>query len=307
MAAQKNISKSFIYSAEAASAIKAQNAIVALESTVITHGLPQPENFQLAQRLEGIVREGGATPATIAVIDGGIHIGLDEQKLQKLSGAKNAIKLSSRDIAKAVVQKKYGGTTVAATLRLAELAGIRVFSTGGIGGVHRGSNWDVSADLNELAKRKLVCVCAGAKAILDLPATLEQFETLGVPVLSFGTDEFPAFYSRSSGLLTNNRVDSVAEIFEFAQTHWRLGGQGILLTVPIPEEDEIPSAEVGEWISQAHEEMAEATVSGAASTPFLLKRLGELSQGRTLASNLALLENNAQIATKLAMQDWNAI
>lgn len=294
----------FSYSDEARAALQKGEPIVALESTVITHGLPRPNNLELATRLEEIVREGGATPATIAVFEGEIHVGLDEDKLRKLAASESSLKLSSRDLAKALVQKCDGGTTVAATLRLAEAAGIRIFATGGIGGVHRESCWDVSADLTELGQRQVVCVCAGAKAILDLPATLEQLETLSVPVLGYQTEHFPAFYTRNSGLAASLQVDEIEQVNSFARQHWALGGQGVLLTVPIPKKQEIPGEQVEGWIEQAQQELEAAGIRGGASTPFLLKRLGELSKGKTLNSNLALLENNARVAAALAKQDW---
>ncbi len=291
---------SFVFSKEVQDNLKSNQSIVALESTVITHGLPQPANLELAFKLEALIQEQGAIPATLALIDGQIHIGLDEEQLHKLATAPNTKKVSSRDIAAAVVQGSSGGTTVAATLRLAEAAGIQVFATGGIGGVHRGSDWDVSADLLELSQRAVICVCAGAKAILDLPATLEQFETLGVPVLGYQTDQFPAFYSRQSGLPVSMTVNDLDEVAAFAKAHWELGGKGILLTNPIPVKDEIPSTRVEAWINIALTDLDREDIHGPASTPFLLKRLGEISGGETLKSNLALLENNAKLAAQLA-------
>ena len=294
----------FSYSDEAKTALEKGEPVVALESTVITHGLPQPENLNLATRLEQIVRKAGATPATIAVFEGKVHIGLQGEELRLLAESESPLKLSGRDLAKALIQQRNGGTTVAATLRLAEAAGIHVFATGGIGGVHRGSNWDVSADLTELGQRQVVCVCAGAKAILDLPATLEHLETLSVPVLGYQTEHFPAFYTRSSGLELSLRVDEVEQVNRFVRNHWALGGQGVLLTVPIPEESEIPRQQAERWVKEAERELETAGIRGGASTPFLLKRLGELSRGQTLKSNLALLENNARMAAQLAQQDW---
>ncbi|MCW5874220.1 MAG: pseudouridine-5'-phosphate glycosidase [Anaerolineales bacterium] len=298
----------FKLSPDVSKAILHGQPVVALESTVITHGLPRPQNLELAQSLEAIVREGGATPATIAVIDGELCVGLDPAQLEALANNPNVRKLSSRDLAAAVAQKASGGTTVAATLRIAASARIRVFATGGIGGVHRyrgahrGSQWDVSADLPELARQPLVLVCAGAKAILDLPATLEQFETLGVPVVGYGTDAYPAFYSVESGLATSDRVDSAAEAATLARTHWQLGGGGVLLAAPPPTETAIPREEVEAWIVQAQAEADAQGIRGQAVSPFLLARVAELSDGRSLRANLALLKNNARIAAGVARE-----
>ena len=296
------LDKAFILSAEIQSAQRQGQPIVALESTVITHGLPKVENLALAKRLEEIVREGGAVPATIGLLDGKIRVGMAEGELTQLAEANDALKISSRDIAYAVSAGKSGGTTVAATAQIAAICGIRVFATGGIGGVHRGSHWDVSADLGELARQRILLVCAGAKSILDLPATLEKFETLSVPLLGLQSDEFPAFYSRHSGLKVSARMESLEDAVRFADAHWRLGGNGIVLAVPPPEEEALPFEEVEAWIATALSEAEAQGIHGPASTPFLLKRLGELSGGRTLQSNLALLENNARVAAELAKQ-----
>lgn len=292
----------FKLSLEVSQAILNGQPVVALESTVITHGLPRPQNLELAQALEAIVRAEGATPATIAVIDGQLCVGLDAAQLEALANAPDVRKLSSRDLAAAVAQKASGGTTVAATLRIAASARIRVFATGGIGGVHRGSHWDVSADLPELARQPLVLVCAGAKAILDLPATLEQFETLGVPVVGYGTDAYPAFYSVESGLPTSDRVEDAAGAAALARTHWQLGGGGVLLAAPPPAETAIPRDEVEAWIAQAQAEADAQGVRGQAVSPFLLARVAQLSDGRSLQANLALLKNNARIAAGVAKE-----
>ncbi|MBX3045777.1 MAG: pseudouridine-5'-phosphate glycosidase [Anaerolineales bacterium] len=292
----------FKLSLEVSRAILNGQPVVALESTVITHGLPRPQNLELAQSLEAIVRQAGAIPATIAVIDGELCVGLDAAQLETLASNPHVRKLSSRDLAAAVAQKASGGTTVAATLRIAASTRIRVFATGGIGGVHRGSQWDVSADLPELARQPLVLVCAGAKAILDLPATLEQFETLGVPVVGYGTDAYPAFYSVDSGLATSNRVEDAAGVAALARTHWQLGGGGVLLAAPPPAETAIPRDEVEGWIVQAQAEADAQGIRGQAVSPFLLARVAELSGGRSLQANLALLKNNAKIAAEVAKE-----
>jgi len=292
----------FKLSLEVSQAILNGRPVVALESTVITHGLPRPQNLELAQALEAIVRAEGATPATIAVIDGQLCAGLDAAQLEALANAPDVRKLSSRDLAAAVAQRASGGTTVAATLRIAASARIRVFATGGIGGVHRGSHWDVSADLPELARQPLVLVCAGAKAILDLPATLEQFETLGVPVVGYGTNAYPAFYSAESGLPTSDRVEDAAGAASLARTHWQLGGGGVLLAAPPPAETAIPRDEVEAWIAQAQAEADAHGVRGQAVSPFLLARVAQLSGGRSLQANLALLKNNAHIAAGVAKE-----
>jgi pseudouridine-5'-phosphate glycosidase len=283
-------------------ALAAGAPVVALESTVITHGLPRPQNIQLAQAMEAIVRGEGAVPATIAVLAGRICVGLDAGQLEELAADESARKLSSRDLAPAVSAAASGGMTVAATLRIAAMAGIRVFATGGIGGVHRGSDWDVSADLPELARWPLLLVCAGAKAILDLPATLEQFETLSVPVVGYGTDEYPAFYSIQSGLRTSARVDSAAQAAELARAHWALGGGGILVAAPAPAESAVPVEQVETWIEQALKEAQQQGIQGQQVSPFLLARVSQLSGGVSLEANLALLKNNARIAAGIAKE-----
>lgn len=296
------IPKSFKLSKEVQAARQKGKPIVALESTVITHGLPRGENLQLARDLEAIVRAEGATPATIAVLAGRICVGLDTTQLEQLGELTEPLKLSSRDLAAAVSAKGSGGTTVAATSAVAGIAGIRVFATGGIGGVHRGAPWDISADLAELSKQPVLLVCAGAKAILDLPATLEQFETLGVPVVGYQTNEFPAFYSIESGLSTSARVDSVNEAAELARVHWQLGGGGILLAAPPPKESALPRDQVEGWIEQAIAECEAKGIKGQTVSPFLLKRVSELSGGKSLQANLALLKNNARTAAQIAKQ-----
>lgn len=298
----QKLPKFFKVSKEVSVAFDASKPVVALESTVITHGLPRPENVQLAQAMEDIVRAEGATPATIAVLGGRICIGLDAAQLEELAADPAARKLSSRDLAAAASAAASGGTTVAGTLRVAALAGIRVFATGGIGGVHRGSLWDISADLPELAKQPVLLVCAGAKAILDLAATLEQFETLGVPVVGYGTNEYPAFYSIESGHATSARVENAAEAAALARAHWELGGAGILVAAPPPKETALPREQVEGWIEQALAEAEQQGIHGQAVSPFLLKRVSELSGGLSLKANLALLKNNARIAAGIAKE-----
>lgn len=291
----------FVSSHEVKRAIKIGLPIVALESTVITHGLPRPLNLSLARDMEQAVRNEGATPATIGVLDGVIHIGLNETEMDRLANEKEAIKIGPRDFAQAIVNSAAGGTTVAGTMFVAQTAGIKVFATGGIGGVHREARFDVSADLQALATIPMIVVCAGAKAILDLPATLEYLETMGVPVVGFGTEDFPAFYSRESGLEVSTRLDTPQAIAEFAQTHWGLGMRSAVLVVnPIPAEEAIPRSEIEPLIARASEEAVKQNIHGKALTPFLLQRLNELTHGRATRANLALLLNNAHLAAKIA-------
>jgi len=274
--------------------------LVALESALISHGLPYPKNVETAQAMEEIIREGGATPATIGIIGGEPRVGLSLEELKRLVEGQGVRKVSLRDLPVAVARRWDGGTTVSASLYLAHRAGIRVLATGGIGGVHRGKGWDLSADLLALAQIPLVVVCSGAKAILDLSATLEWLETSGVPVIGYGTDEFPAFYSRSSGLPLEQRVDTPQEVAEIARARDELGlSTAILVTVPVPEEDEVPSSLAEEALARALE-MAAQSVRGAALTPFLLGRMNELTEGATLRANIALLKNNACVAAGVA-------
>jgi pseudouridine-5'-phosphate glycosidase len=282
-------------------AINQHLPLVALESTVITHGLPYPENLKLARNMEAKIREEDGVPATIAALNGEIHVGLNQDQLRTLVDEKNAIKISVRDIANVIAQRRSGGTTVAATLFLGRQAGLQVFATGGIGGVHQGDKYDVSADLVQLARTPMVVVCAGAKAILDLPATVELLETLGVPVIGYQTDEFPAFFSRNSGLPVSMRVESPEEVAELARIHWDLGLQSAVLIVqPIPEETAIPFKELQGAISQAVEEADIKGIHGQGVTPFLLSRLSALTGGKSLESNLTLLINNARLAAQIS-------
>ena len=275
--------------------------IVALESTVITHGLPIPQNMELAREMESRVREQGVVPATVALLDGKIRVGINDAELERLANAKDPVKVSRRDFARAIVKKLDGGTTVAGTMLAATQAGIRVFATGGIGGVHREGNMDISTDLQALSDTPMIVVCAGAKSILDLPATLEYLETMAVPVVGYGTDEFPAFFSHQSGLDVSVHLDSPEEIVEFARAHWDLGlKSAILVTNPIPEEYSLADEDINPIIAQASKDAQERGIHGQALTPFLLARINQLSKGRSLRSNLVLLHNNATLAAKIA-------
>jgi len=289
------------FSPEIQQAITSGVPLVALESTVITHGLPYPKNLDMAIRMEATVQAEGAFPATIAILAGTIHVGLNKIQMEKLVHEKYVRKISHRDFATAIVKKEFGGTTVAGTLFVANQAGIKVFATGGIGGVHPYSNFDISTDLSALSQTPMIVVCAGAKAILDLPATLEVLETNGVPVIGYQTDEFPAFYSSDSGLPVSTRLDSPEEVVQFALTHWRLGFKSaVLVTLPPPAGSAISSREIKSAIGQAQKDARENNISGQALTPYLLARLTEITDGATLRTNIDLLLNNAQLAARIA-------
>ena len=286
--------------------------VVALESTVIAHGLPRPANVEVAHAMEAAIHAEGAVPATIALLDGRIVIGLSEDEIERLGSADSVLKASRRDLGVALASRATAATTVAGTLACATLAGIQVFATGGIGGVHRGAaqSFDVSADLRELARAPVLTVCAGAKAILDLPLTLEYLETHGVPVIGFGTDELPAFYSRVSGLPVPHRADGAEEIAAIAHAQWRSGlGGGLLVTIPIPEEHALPADAMHGAIDQALRQADAEHMRGPALTPFLLARVAELTGGESVAANRALLLNNAAWAARfaLALQRVNRI
>lgn len=284
-----------------ADGIKTGSPIVALESTVLTHGLPRPQNLQLARDMEQAVREGGATPATIGFLDGKLHVGLNAEELERLAIAGNVYKVGPRDFATVIAKKANGGTTVAGTMLACEHAGIRVFATGGIGGVHRDAPFDISADLQALASIPMIVVCAGAKAVLDLPATLEYLETMSVPVVGYGTDEFPAFYSRESGLDVSVRLDTPQQIVEFARAHWGAGlGSAVLVANPVPESEAISKSEMEPFIAQATQEAHAQGIHGKSVTPFLLSRISELTGGKSMQANLALLLNNARLAAQIA-------
>jgi pseudouridine-5'-phosphate glycosidase len=272
-----------------------------LESALISHGLAYPQNLHTAQALEHAVRENGAIPATIALIGGSIRVGLTQGELELLATQPLVRKVSRRDLPVAVAQAEHGATTVAATMCLASLTGIEVMATGGIGGVHRGQPFDVSADLPELAQTPVAVVCSGAKAILDLPLTLEWLETHGVPILGYGTDQFPAFYSRESGLPVDARVDTPQEAARIISTKWELGLEGgVLVTVPVPEEAELPRTLAEEAVESALLAAKERGVSGKALTPFLLDQIAELTKGMSVETNIAFLENNAAVAARIA-------
>jgi pseudouridine-5'-phosphate glycosidase len=290
----------FTLSHEINRALNLSLPIVALESTVVTHGLPRPQNLSLAHDMETTVRDEGAVPATIGVLKGKVRVGMSEAELDELANGPNPRKVSLRDFATAAIKAENGGTTVAGTMFAAHQAGINVFATGGIGGVHKESAFDISTDLQALASIKMIVVCAGAKAILDLPATLEYLETMAVPLVGYQTDAFPAFYSRDSGLKTSVKLDTAEEIVKLAQAHWDMGlRSAILVTQPVPSGDEIPKPEMDGYILQASQEAIQKGKRGQ-SWPFLLQRIGELTDGRSTRTNLALLLNNARLAAQIA-------
>ena len=292
-----------LISERVAVALAARRPVVALESTLITHGLPAPTGLETALALEALVREESAEPATIGVIDGSIRVGLERAELERLAGSGPVAKLNLANLSAQLVHGGPGSTTVAATLFIASRVGIQVFATGGIGGAHRGADrtGDVSADLVALSRWPVAVVCAGAKAILDLPRTREMLETLGVPVLGFGTDTFPAFYQRDSGLPVDARFDDVASLAAAIRTHWRLGfGTGVVVGNPIPAEHALPADEHDRALEAAIGDAERSGVTGRAVTPFLLDRMSRLTDGRSIAANRALLEHNARLASRLA-------
>ncbi len=291
------------YSPDVSDALANGDPVVALESTIITHGMPYPQNVETAKAVEAAIREAGAVPATIAILKGELHIGLTAAELKELAQAKDVMKLSRADLAVAMADGKNGATTVAATMIAAHLAGIKVFATGGIGGVHKGaeSSFDISADLLELAQTPVTVVAAGAKAILDIPKTLEVLETQGVPVIAYGQDGFPAFWSRESGLKAPLRLDSPAQIAEAHKMRGVLGlPGGQLIGNPIPVASEIPASALKPLIEEAQSEADGRGIMGKDVTPFLLKRIFELTDGRSLEANIALVLNNARLAAAVA-------
>lgn len=293
-----------VFSAEVQAAREAGKPVVALESTIISHGMPYPQNVQTAKEVEQIIRDHGAVPATIAIMNGKIHIGLSDAELELLGQSRDAIKVSRRDLPYVLSTGKLGATTVAATMICAELAGIKVFVTGGIGGVHRGAetSFDISADLQELAQTSVAVVCAGAKSILDLGLTLEYLETHGVPVVSVGQEAFPAFFTRDSGFRADFRLDSAQQQAAFLNTKWALGLEGgVVIANPVPEADAMPEAEIEAITRQALDEAAQQGIGGKAVTPFLLARIKELTAGRSLVTNIALVKNNAVCGAQLAL------
>jgi pseudouridylate synthase len=288
-------------SADVKRAMSASLPIVALESTVLTHGLPRPQNLYLARDMEHAVRENGATPATIGFLDGSLHVGLAEPELERLANERDAYKVGPRDFAAVIYNEASGGTTVAGTMWACKHAGIKLFATGGIGGVHREAPFDISADLQALATIPMIVVCAGAKAILDLPATLEYLETMSVPVVGYGVDEFPAFYSRDSGLDVSVKLETPQEIVDFAKAHWSTGLQSaVLVANPVPAGAAIPKSVMEPHIKKAIQEAHNQDIHGKEVTPFLLKRVSELTEGKSMQANLSLLLNNARLAAQIA-------
>lgn len=285
-------------------ALSSGQAVVALESTIITHGMPYPHNVSTALSVEAIIREAGAVPATIAILDGRVTVGLTPEQISELAQQKTAVKCSRRDLPVVVAQGLTGSTTVAATMIVAEMAGIRVFVTGGIGGVHRGASqtMDVSADLTELGRTSVAVVCAGAKSVLDLGLTLEVLETHGVPVIGFGTDRFPAFYTRDSGFEVPHRANSPEQVAAILDAKWSLGlAGGAVIANPIPEDHALNAEELESTVERALAEASERGILGKEITPFLLGRLRELTEGRTLEANVALIRDNARVGGAIAV------
>ena len=288
---------------EVAKALEEGRPVVALESTIIAHGMPYPKNVETAIAVEEVIKANGAVPATIGILGGRIKIGLTKEEIEYMAHAKNVLKVSRRDLPLVIAQKMDGATTVAGTMIAANMAGIKLFVTGGIGGVHRGAgeSFDISADLEELKMTDVTVVCAGAKAILDIPATMEYLETAGVPVIAYGVDEIPAFYSRKSGVAAVCRLDSPEEIGALVSMKEELGLKGgVLVTCPIPEKDEIPADEINAVIDKAIEEAEENGIKGKESTPFLLSKVKDLTEGRSLEAKIKLVLNNAEIGEKIA-------
>ncbi|TDK39636.1 pseudouridine-5'-phosphate glycosidase [Rhizobium deserti] len=291
-------------SPEVAAALSAGRPVVALESTIITHGMPYPANLETALGVEAVVRDNGAVPATIAVIDGELRAGLERHELETLAQAKGVVKASGRDLAVAMVRRQTAGTTVSATMLLADLAGIEIFATGGVGGVHRGAEqtFDISADLTELGRTRTAVVCAGVKSILDISKTLEFLETQRVPVIAFGTEDFPAFFTRQSGYKADHRLDSPEEIARAMHLHHQLGtGTGLLIANPIPQEAALTPDFIDGTIADAVREAEERGISRKELTPFLLGRINELSKGESLKANIELVRNNAKLAAQMAV------
>lgn len=289
--------------AEVATALAQGRGVVALESTIITHGMPFPENLETARAVEQVARDNGAVPATIAVIDGELRVGLTDNELESLAQARDVVKASGRDLAAVMVRKGSAGTTVSATMKIAAMAGIQVFATGGVGGVHRGAEttFDISADLTELGRTPVAVVCAGVKSILDIPKTLEVLETQRVPVIAYQSDDFPAFYTRSSGQKADHRIDETAAIAEAIRLHFALDtGTGVLVANPIPAEDALDPAFIDASIAKAVDEAAAQGIGRKDLTPFLLARINELSDGRSLKANIALVKNNVRVASEIA-------
>lgn len=291
------------YTLEVKEALESGKPVVALESTIISHGMPYPENVKMAKEVEEVIRENGAVPATIALMDGRIKIGLTNEDLELLATSQNVRKTSRRDLAYVLSAKEIGATTVATTMICAELAGISIFVTGGIGGVHRGAEttMDISADLEELSQTNVAVICAGAKSILDIGLTLEYLETKGVPVVGYGTDAFPAFYSATSQFASNFRVDSPEEVADMLKVKWELGlNGGAVIANPIPAESSLDEQEISTIIEQALQEATDNGIKGKDVTPFLLGKVKELTEGKSLEANIALVMNNAKIGAQIA-------
>lgn len=291
-------------SREVAETLAAGGPVVALESTIITHGMPYPANLETALAVEAVVRENGAVPATMAVVEGELRAGLESAELESLAQVKGVVKASGRDLAVAMVRRQSAGTTVSATMLLADLAGIDIFATGGVGGVHRGAEqtFDISADLTELGRTRTAVVCAGVKSILDIAKTLEYLETQRVPVIAYGTDEFPAFFTRSSGYKADHWLDTPEEIARAMHLHHRLGtGTGLLIANPIPQEAALTPEFIDGTIADAVHEADERGIGRKELTPFLLARINELSKGESLKANIELVKNNAKLAAKMAV------
>jgi pseudouridine-5'-phosphate glycosidase len=290
---------------EVAKALEEGKAVVALESTIISHGMPYPRNVETALKVEEIIRENGAVPATIAILNGRLKVGLTRDEIEALGSGKNVIKTSRRDIPFIIANKADGATTVASTMIIAALAGVKVFATGGIGGVHRGAQetFDISADLQELAHTNVAVICAGAKSILDIGLTLEYLETQGVPVVGFGTDELPAFYTRKSGFGVDYRVDSADMVAAALKAKWDLGlNGGVVIANPIPEQYEMDYDAITNAITSALKELDEKGIKGKESTPFLLGKVKEITGGASLDSNIQLVYNNAKVGAQIAVE-----
>lgn len=297
------MSYQLIFSAEVKSALDEHRPIVALESTIIAHGMPYPKNVETAREVENIVRRNGATPATIAILDGNIHVGLNDAQMESLGNSKGVWKVSLRDMPYVVSQKLNGATTVAATMRIASMAGIKIFVTGGIGGVHRGAEttMDISADLTEMSQTNVAVVSAGVKSILDIGLTLEYLETLGVPVVTFGSPDFPSFYSRKSGFLSPLQLNSPKEIAALLKAKWDMGLNGsVMIANPIPADKEYPFEKMELHISAALKAAKENGITGKETTPFILKYIADATSGESLGSNIALVFNNAELGARIA-------
>lgn len=293
------------FSEEVKSALDENRPIVALESTIISHGMPYPKNVTTAREVESIVRKNGATPATIAILNGNIHVGLNDDQMESLGNSKGVWKVSLRDMPYVVSQKLNGATTVAATMRIASMAGIKIFVTGGIGGVHRGAEttMDISADLTEMSQTNVAVVSAGVKSILDIGLTLEYLETLGVPVVTFGSPDFPSFYSRKSGFATPLQLNSPKEIADLLKAKWEMGLNGsVMIANPIPADKEYPFDKMESHISSALKAAKEKGITGKETTPFILKFIADATGGESLESNIALVFNNAELGAKIAIE-----